>query len=76
MFGKVEIARMLIDAGADVDVQNEVGSTPLHWAAGRGDIEIARMLLDAGARKDIPDENGHLPYDFAKTQELKNLLKP
>jgi hypothetical protein len=39
-------------------------------------VEIARMLIDAGARKDIEDKEGRLPYDFAKTQELKNLLKP
>lgn len=75
-FGRVEIARMLIDAGAYVDVQDKIGWTPLHWAAGRGDIEIAKVLLDAGARKDIRDEDGKFPYDLARTEELKKLLRP
>jgi hypothetical protein len=34
------------------------------------------MLIDAGADKTIPNNNGKLPYEFAKTEELKELLKP
>jgi ankyrin repeat protein len=71
---KVEIVKMLIDAGADVNA-HKWGWTPLHWAAGRGKVEIVRMLIDAGARKDIPNEDGKIPYDLTTNQELKNLLK-
>jgi ankyrin repeat protein len=75
--GSVEIARMLIDAEADLNLQHTWGSkTPLHEAALWGRVEIAHMLISAGARKDIRDEWGRLPYDLAQTRELKNLLKP
>jgi ankyrin repeat protein len=74
--GEVEIAKMLLDAGADVNVQNEYGWTPLHEAAESGRVEIARMLIGAGARKDISTNRGKLPYDLARFDELKNLLKP
>jgi ankyrin repeat protein len=67
---------MLIDAGADVNVQDKADQTPLHWATIFGEVEIAKVLLDAGARKDIPNEDGKFPYDLAKTKELKKLLKP
>jgi ankyrin repeat protein len=67
---------MLIDAGADVNVQDEWGKTSLHMAANNGSVEIARMLIGAGARKDIRDDEGKFPYDFARTEELKKLLKP
>ncbi len=73
--GRVEIAQMLIDAGADLDVQTNSGKTPLHWAARNGRVEVAQMLIDAGARKDIRDNKDRLPYDLAKTEELKKLLK-
>jgi ankyrin repeat protein len=74
--GNEEIARMLIDAGANVNVQNKRGRTPLHRAASDGSVEIARMLIDAGARKDIPNEDGKFPYDLTTNEELKKLLKP
>ncbi len=75
-YGRVEVVRMLIDAGADLDVQNNWGWTPLHYAIGNGQVEIARMLIGAGARKDIPNNQGNLPYDLAYNEELKKLLEP
>jgi ankyrin repeat protein len=71
-----EIARMLIDAGADVNIQDENGLTPLHWCAYKNLPEILRMLLDAGADVNIQDEKGKRPYEVARTQEVKKLLKP
>jgi ankyrin repeat protein len=50
-----EIARMLIGAGADVDVQDESGWTPLHWAAYINRTEITQMLIDAKADLNIED---------------------
>ena len=74
--GEVEIARMLIDAGANVNVQDEWGNTPLHEATSLGRVEIAQMLIDEGARKNIPNNEGKLPYDLTNNEELKKLLKP
>ena len=75
-YDHLDIARILIDAGADVNIQHSRGWTPLHIFTFYNHLEIVRMLLDAGADKTIPNNEGRLPYDFAKTQELKNLLKP
>ncbi len=74
-YGRVKIVRMLIDAGADVNVQSEDGWTPLHVAAYKEELKIARMLIDAGANKDLQNDDDKLPYDLADTQELKNTLK-
>jgi ankyrin repeat protein len=42
-------ARALIAAGADVNVTDGDGSTPLHWAAHHGDLELTKTLLAKGA---------------------------
>jgi len=77
-FGESGIVQMLIGAGADVNVQNDNGQTPLHVAAfiHMGKTDIARMLIDAGAKKDVKDKKGRLPYDLAGTKELKIMLQP
>ena len=50
----VEMARLVIDAGANVNVGIESGNeTPLHWAAGNDDLELTELLLDAGAEIDV-----------------------
>ena len=67
-FGQPRNARLLLDAGADVDdFDNDHESSPLGWAvhgsrysAGARErqdayVELVQMLLDAGARLHYPD---------------------
>ena len=53
----VDIVRLLIERGADVNRKDETGRTPLHYAAAVdfGDTAIAELLLKAGARPDVGD---------------------
>lgn len=53
VFGKTEVARALIEAGADVNLQNNEGSTALHTASFLCRTEIVEMLLKNGADKDL-----------------------
>jgi hypothetical protein len=58
-FNRVEVVRLLLDAGEDPNRYNPVGghshSTPLHQAAGGGFEELARLLVERGARLDLKD---------------------
>ncbi|GET26009.1 ankyrin repeat domain-containing protein [Prolixibacter sp. NT017] len=60
-FGKTAIAKALIDAHANLDIQNNEGSTALHAAAFFCRIEIVQMLMDAGADKNIQNNHGATP---------------
>lgn len=59
------VAMTLIVNGANVNVRNEQGKTPLHGAAVGGHVEAAEALLDKGADLNAKDESGETP--LAKT---------
>lgn len=62
-FGKIEIAQLLIDAGADLNIQNNDGSTALISAAFFCRPEIVKMLLTKKANKTIKNKYGQTAYD-------------
>ena len=48
--GNLEIARLLLDAGANVEAKTRIGGyTPLHLAGGGAHAAVVRALLGAGA---------------------------
>ncbi len=61
-----DVARWLIEQGADVNCLNPVGITPLHIAAFQNSWETADLLISRGARLDIRDDRGRTPLDVAQ----------
>lgn len=47
--GNFDVAKSLIEHGADLNIQNNNGETALHLAAIYGNDKIARLLLKHGA---------------------------
>ena len=58
MKGHTDVARLLVDSGADNDSRDGNHRTALLHAASGGHTEVARLLLDAGADKDVRDGFG------------------
>jgi ankyrin repeat protein len=58
-FASVETLTALLDAGADVNAKNRLGSTPLHWAI--DDEMKVRLLLKRGADLKAKQVEGRTP---------------
>ena len=72
-FGKTDVAKALIEGGADLDTRNKDGSTPLHAAAFLCYPEIVQALVNKGADKNARNNSGstalegvELPWAVAK----------
>ncbi|HAL81582.1 MAG TPA: hypothetical protein DCO83_04565, partial [Mucilaginibacter sp.] len=61
-----QIARMLIENNAQVNVKQQAGATALHSAAQNGNIDLLILLLEHGADVSIRMEGGKLPADLAR----------
>lgn len=59
------IMRALLEHGADPNVAQEGGWTPLHEAAMHGREDLARLLLEHGADPHLPSADGSTPADLA-----------
>jgi len=76
---KLELARLLIARGANVNCRGDEGGTPLHEAAGSGQIEFAKLLLEHGAAINAQDDKGKTPMttalEYKKTEMAAFLLE-
>jgi ankyrin repeat protein len=57
----INIAAYYISNGADVNIYNNNGCTPLHLASANGHLIIIDLLENAGANKNAIDNEGRIP---------------
>ncbi len=53
--GHVDIARLLLKHGADMNSRDNSRNTPLHLASEYGHLETVRLLVERGANIDAED---------------------
>lgn len=73
----LEIARLLLDAGADPNAHKR-GQTALHWAARGGQMEMAELLISRGARIDAlakTPQGGTTPLAHALRAEKREMAE-
>ncbi|MEX1170379.1 MAG: ankyrin repeat domain-containing protein [Chloroflexota bacterium] len=63
---QIEICRLLLAGGAEVDARQAGGFTPLHEAARNGDPEMVELFLSAGADPTARTEDGRTAADIAE----------
>jgi ankyrin repeat protein len=73
----LEVVRLLLANGADVNAEQQGGFTALHAAAQNGQLEMIQLLLASGARVDALTFERKSPADLARDRghaEALNLL--
>jgi uncharacterized protein len=72
----IDVMKVLLAKGANVNAANDAGMTPLHYAAQRGSERIIEFLATQGARFDVKNKQGRSPSELArgKTAALMNKL--
>ena len=73
--GQLEIARVLIAHGANVNARAAGDFTPLHESAASGRIEFAQLLLEHGADVNAKTSDGKTPLDYAREHNRDEMVE-
>jgi hypothetical protein len=65
----------LIEHGADPDVADECGNTPVHHAVLRKDFPMLKTLLHAGAQIHVVNHAGDTPEDIAVALRTHSIIR-
>jgi Ankyrin repeats (3 copies) len=71
----VDVVRVLLDAGAEIEGTDSRGQTALHAACKEGSLGIVELLVDRGASLTAKTEDGLRPYALAKTAPIRKRLR-
>lgn len=69
--GNLQMVKQLLEAGYDVNMQNEKGWTPLIVACYHGKKEVAELLIQYGADVNLTNYKGTTPLMYAKNFSVK-----
>ncbi|XP_071711419.1 E3 ubiquitin-protein ligase KEG-like isoform X2 [Rutidosis leptorrhynchoides] len=65
MTNDVELVKIILDDGVDVNIRNVQNTIPLHVALARGSKSCVGMLLSAGANCNLQDDEGNNAFHIA-----------
>jgi ankyrin repeat protein len=69
------IARLLLELGADVNARENDQSSPLHVAARHGRVEVVRVLLEHGANLGAENDDGKTALHVASENGRHKVMK-
>ncbi len=75
LIGENDIFKLLIQAGADVNIVDKMGNTVLHAAAERGRKDDVAYLLKHGAEKNVMNSDGKKPIDIARAKGKRSIVR-
>jgi ankyrin repeat protein len=73
-YGYVDVARILIDKGAEVGARDEYAGTALHCAAEQEQADVVKLLIGAGADVNARDSLGRTALHYAAWFSSKEVV--
>jgi len=73
--GNLQMIKDCLRIGANINVQNEWGGTPLYLACQYQHIDSVQQLILSGAKLRIKTSSGRTPFDIAILTENERLLQ-
>lgn len=70
----IDMVNLLLNHGADVNIQNRFGFTALMFATRIKDVEMLQLLLDSGADISLQTTRGETALDFAKRTKNYDII--
>ncbi|XP_065835404.1 myotrophin-like [Oscarella lobularis] len=74
-YGQADVISYLAEKGANVNVPDKHGITPLLSAIYEGHADCVKLLIKLGAKKDGKAPSGDSYIDCAETDEVREALK-
>jgi ankyrin repeat protein len=74
-YNLIETAKLLLDAGANLEDKNKWGGTPLHMASANNHIETAKLLIERGADLEAKNVDGLTPLHLASLNNHIEIAK-
>ena len=72
MMGHVDVVKLLLDKGVNLDGRSGIGTTPLMSAALYNKIGVVKLLLDQGADINAVNSEGMTPLKMAAKSSTGN----
>jgi ankyrin repeat protein len=71
----VDVARALLECGADIEARDSLGETPLRRAVNCNQVGVAALLISKGADVHSPGSKGRTPKLAARSSAMKRLFE-
>lgn len=71
---RIEVAKCLIENGANIRARTDDGWQPIHSAAQWGNVDLVRILVSSGADINVRSNGGNTPFHLAATRPTNRPL--
>lgn len=73
--GNLSMVKLLIDAGANINIQDESGNTPLHYSAASGKKDVVKYLLENKADATIVNVKEQKAIDYSNVKGFNEITE-